>query len=351
MEIIEPAVTDEEPQINQTPQFTDLVRATQFGRLEEVKEYLESNLFDVNQRDSEDVTLLHWAAINNKTKIVEYLLNKGANVDAIGGDLKSTPLQWAVRQGHLSVVVLLIKRGADSNILDFEGCNALHLAAQFGHTALVAYLVAKGMDIDFPGTNGLTALMWSCYKVTQVDPTRLLLTLGASHKQTDYREKNTALHWAVFAKNLTATTLLLEAGADVDTINSRGDSPLTIARKNQSPLFIQMLEDKSKEKVHHYDLRQRIMKNKYLCDITRILTPFIAYFLIAFILDSGASPLFKILSLITLIILLFLFGQVVHESCWTTNFPVAVYLTITFWLYLTLALFCKERKSQHPTRL
>jgi hypothetical protein len=31
---------------------------------------------------------------------VKYYLSAGAIVDSIGGDLNSTPLQWAVRQGH-----------------------------------------------------------------------------------------------------------------------------------------------------------------------------------------------------------------------------------------------------------
>lgn len=52
----------------------------------------------------ENVTLLHWAAINNRLEIVNYLVSRGAIVDAIGGELESTPLQWATRQGHLPMV-------------------------------------------------------------------------------------------------------------------------------------------------------------------------------------------------------------------------------------------------------
>lgn len=122
--------------------------------------------FDVNQRDQENVTLLHWAAINNRKEIVKYYLAKGADVNAIGGDLLSTPLHWAVRQGHLTMTVLLMQNAADPTIVDGEGCNCLHLAAQFGHTAIVAYLVAKGQEINAPDVNGMTALMWACYRIS-----------------------------------------------------------------------------------------------------------------------------------------------------------------------------------------
>lgn len=54
--------------------------------------------YDVNQADSETVTLLHWAAINNRRELIKYLVSKGAIVDAIGGELQSTPLHWATRQ-------------------------------------------------------------------------------------------------------------------------------------------------------------------------------------------------------------------------------------------------------------
>lgn len=48
------------------------------------------------------------------------------------------------RQGHLSMVVQLMKFGADPSLIDGEGCSCIHLAAQFGHTSIVAYLIAKG---------------------------------------------------------------------------------------------------------------------------------------------------------------------------------------------------------------
>lgn len=68
----------------------------QYGSLERVTELVEAGA-DVNQPDSETVTLLHWAAINNRKDIVKYLIAKGAEVDAIGGELASTPLHWATR--------------------------------------------------------------------------------------------------------------------------------------------------------------------------------------------------------------------------------------------------------------
>jgi hypothetical protein len=48
-------------------------------------------------------------------------ISRGANVNAIGGMLKATPLHWAARQGHLHVCVTLLQHGADITLPDIEG--------------------------------------------------------------------------------------------------------------------------------------------------------------------------------------------------------------------------------------
>lgn len=186
----------------------DIVKATQYGSITRVKELIESG-WDVNQPDSETVTLLHWAAINNRKDIIKYFLSKGAIVDAIGGELNATPLHWATRQGHLGAVVLLLSAGADPSIRDAEGCSCIHLAAQFGHTALVGYFIARGVNPDLQDRTGMTALMWSAWKVSALDPVRLLLTLEAGISVVDHTHGNTALHWAILARNASAVSTLI----------------------------------------------------------------------------------------------------------------------------------------------
>jgi len=74
----------------------DIVKATQYGIFERCKEILD-NGYDVTQRDEENVTLLHWASINNRKDLVNLYINSGAEIDAVGGKLLASPLHWAVR--------------------------------------------------------------------------------------------------------------------------------------------------------------------------------------------------------------------------------------------------------------
>lgn len=142
----------------------EIVRATQYGNYDICRSIIDSGRFNVNQRDGENVTLLHWAAINNRLELVKYYIACGAIVNAIGGDLKSTPLHWATRQGHIAMVVLLMRSGADASLQDGDGYNCLHLAAQFGHTSIAAYFIAQGVDINAPDSNGMTPLMWAAFR-------------------------------------------------------------------------------------------------------------------------------------------------------------------------------------------
>ncbi|MGH0172494.1 UNVERIFIED_CONTAM: hypothetical protein FKN15_069629 [Acipenser sinensis] len=152
---------------------------------------------------------------------MRYYISKGAIIDQLGGDLNSTPLHWAVRQGHLSTVVVLLKYRADLALVDGEGFSSIHLAVLFQHMPIIAYLLAKGQDVDMPDSNGQTPLMLAAQKIIGPEPAHILLKFNASVSAVDMVHKNTPLHWAVMSGNDNAAHFLLEAGADVDAQNAK----------------------------------------------------------------------------------------------------------------------------------
>ena len=80
-------------------EWTDSVfSAAQRGDLALIQSLVESKgIGIVHERDAESCTLLHWAAINNHLELCRWLVQNGAQVDAIGGTLLATPVQWASR--------------------------------------------------------------------------------------------------------------------------------------------------------------------------------------------------------------------------------------------------------------
>jgi ankyrin repeat protein len=123
------------------------IKATQYGVLDRLKELVESGECDPHKPDSENVYLLHWAAINNRLEIAKYLISLGCEVDQVGGELESTPLNWAARSGHVMMAILLIQNGANPKLFDIEGFSTIHLATMFAHSNVVAYLLVQGVDV------------------------------------------------------------------------------------------------------------------------------------------------------------------------------------------------------------
>ena len=110
-----------------------------------VEKYLDSGA-DVNeQRDG--TTLLHIAALNNRYLIAQQLIAKGAMVntkDKNGG----TPLHVAGPLGHDKIVELLINNGAEMNSVilsgKYKGKAPLDLAALFQQSKTVELLRKNG---------------------------------------------------------------------------------------------------------------------------------------------------------------------------------------------------------------
>lgn len=77
------------------------------------------------------------------------LLSRGANV-SIRGDEGYTALHLAIQSGHLYVIKLLVKAGADFEASTSDGstCTPLHVATQFGRSGAVAALVKTGADLE-----------------------------------------------------------------------------------------------------------------------------------------------------------------------------------------------------------
>ncbi|XP_014256547.1 palmitoyltransferase Hip14 isoform X2 [Cimex lectularius] len=326
----------------------DIVKATQYGLLERCKELIEGG-YNVNQPDRETVTVLHWAAINNRQDIIRYYVSKGAIVDAIGGELKATPLHWATRQGHLGSVTLLIQYGADPSIWDAEGCACIHVAAQCGHTSIVAYLIAKGTNPNLQDKNGMTPLMWSCQKVTSLDPTRLLLTFGASTTMQDAVQGNTALHWAISSRNHLAVSSLIMNGASLDIQNAQGISAYNLLSTSDACAWVgkKVLDKVAEHPVvsQRNTICQKIKNDKRIKYYSMVSTPFLMFYLVGMTLQSSIPYQAKIAVLMCAVLALHFTTKFVFVEKLINILPLSVYLATKFWFYLTWILWLSPTMS------
>lgn len=316
------------------PSEMDIVKAAQYGAYDRCLELLDSGTVGADHRDAEDCTVLHWAAINDRRKIIKLLCARGAEPNAIGGCLKSTPLHWAARQGHLRSVVALLSLGADPTRLDGDGFTALHLAAQYAHSNIVAYLVAKGVPVDARDAQGMTPAMWAAYKVYTPDPLRLLATLGADLHAVDAVYENTPLHWALLKANHSAASQLLKAGANVALRNKEGESPLDIVRKSNNKWLIRKTEEKAQLQGHlPSSFLQRWRHDRTVQTRLWIVLPFVAFFSVGLWLQADLDWWLKALIAIVAVP----FAAKVHEKLRSEHslmvIPLGTYFATKFFMY------------------
>ena len=84
----------------------------------------------------------------DRTETVRWLLKKcNINLEAKGGwykEHKRTPFLIAAQYGHLDILKLLEKAGADVNATNEDGDNALQSAKYSGNQEMIRYLQNKG---------------------------------------------------------------------------------------------------------------------------------------------------------------------------------------------------------------
>ena len=271
---IKPKVRQEEPvslfseSKEEVPEKIDysnlnITEAVQHGASQRFHELLEAGV-SPHTTEGESITLLHWAALNDRREEAGVLVERGVSVDSVGGPLHSTPLHWAAHAGALSVMSLLVSGGARLDLPDRDGCLPIHLAAGQGSTRCLVYLVARGQHVDTLDREGRTPLMIALARSESHDTVRQLVRLGASISCLDHRNNN-PLHWAVDSgKPRSVNSLVNISQQDFckerirwEDKNNQGQSALDVINREKR----YMLSGLSGQ-VKHY-IRKDIMLRKY----------------------------------------------------------------------------------------
>jgi len=174
----------------------------------------------------------YYSAKNNWPTILSKLFEKRVNINALTDG--QTPLYAACKEGHETVVTLLLNNGADpnqKNELRFPASNdfflPLQAAVQRGNVAICNMLLAKGAKLDQPGEPLLHIACsrtneWKTYEAAEhmLSTIRLLLRQGVDVNAVSDKG-DTALYHACRSHQLEMVRILLEAGADVNHSSSR----------------------------------------------------------------------------------------------------------------------------------
>ena len=195
--------------ISSTP---DLIPAVTLGGIEEVRHLIKSNV-NLNESDRFGSSALLHAIIFRDEAIADLLIRSGANVNLVNDEGRS-PLQIASKKGLFDLSKLLIDNGANVNQIDVDGSSALILAAANGHIKVVELLIAHGAEIDQLDNGGRSALLFAAVQ-GHVDVVDFLIAHGA---KVDHLSNSgiSALLIAAQSGKSNVVDLLILNGADVN---------------------------------------------------------------------------------------------------------------------------------------
>lgn len=133
------------------------------NKLEEVKQLLDCGA-DINWKNANGFSPLHFAVQGNHINIVKFLLDKLADPIQTS-DKGNTPLHTAASMGHTESVEILLKYVKKKRESSFYGfingqtangkMTALHVAAHSGFINVVKILLKNGAIFDLVNANGL----------------------------------------------------------------------------------------------------------------------------------------------------------------------------------------------------
>lgn len=253
-----------------------LIIACQNGDLATVKELLDSGVASANDLLEDNISALHWAAINNRLSVCRYLVSKGAIVDFHGGDLNATPLHWACRYGLVYIVDFLIKNGADPKECDGQGFNSLLLAVHSSNIMLVIYiLMMTDVPVDSIDPSERTALHWAAYQGDALS-VEALLKFGATVNKVD-NTGFTSLHWSLIKASSLCLINLIKFNANIFLVTNDGKTAFDIAiDMGHLKIFQEALKECGKDvdgnDIHVPDI---FAKNPKLPKVITFLVPYI----------------------------------------------------------------------------
>jgi ankyrin repeat protein len=155
------------------------------------------------------------------------LLVKGVDINATSQD-GTTLLSRAVQSGNIKLVDKLLSLGASPNTTDGTGDTPLIYAVR--NMEMLNMLVDKGANVNQPGKNGTP--LAAALRFQSMSAVGYLLSKGADPKVADV-QGNTPLHYAAqFAASAQAIKMLVANGALPNVANLEGNTPLHLAARN-----------------------------------------------------------------------------------------------------------------------
>lgn len=212
--------------------------------IEELKIPFDDKELSIWTKKDDGWTANYWAVNNGRTKIVKYLLGKGADINEHNEDDPPLLIK-ALSKNKIETALFLIDKRADVNLPDSDGKTAvfytkdisttkkliksganINVKDNYGRTPLfyvkdfktIKYLIKKGVDCKTIDNNGQTAM----FKCNNAKVVKMLIKKGANTNQVDSFGKTPIF----YIDNIKTLEVLIDNNADVNFKDNKGYTPI-----------------------------------------------------------------------------------------------------------------------------
>eukprot|EP01060_Flectonema_neradi_P012325 TRINITY_DN19183_c0_g1_i1.p1 TRINITY_DN19183_c0_g1~~TRINITY_DN19183_c0_g1_i1.p1 ORF type:complete len:1063 (+),score=164.18 TRINITY_DN19183_c0_g1_i1:41-3190(+) len=241
-----------------------ILRLAESGELNELNEFVEYQVDDVNIPNEKGIWAIHEAAHANNSEVINTLVENGCRADecSVNG---LTPLIAACHKQNVEAALALLNNDCDTRITTVDGVSALHVAIQWGNEEIIDKILSKGYN-DIRGPDGLTPLMMAaelglgeCFLskmatrltvttrdkigrtplmfATTWEAVELLIREGANMRARDYAGNSTLMHLLTRAPCPNLIPLFASANVDINQQCSIGNTALFILVSQCSKYF------------------------------------------------------------------------------------------------------------------
>lgn len=171
-------------------------------------------------------------AIEGNEDAVKQALELGASLNNVRDQIGMTAVHLAAWNGHSKIVQFLLEKGASPQAISKHGSSPVHAACDKGHTEIARMLLNNGGLVNARNSGGMTALHHASYHDYSVTAA-MLLDMGADMGIKDNFGR-TPLHLASRQGSVTVACMLLENGANPSPRDQEGHTPLNVAANGQT---------------------------------------------------------------------------------------------------------------------
>lgn len=214
---------------------TPLSYAINLAMPAEILQQLSASAEQVNEFNVRGTTALQEAVRLNHLPLVQYLLATGADVHKLGKDGRTIIIDAVSENVRPEIIETLLKAGADANVTDEKGQNAVLLAMKHKNIEIMKLLKEYDADLNIKQPNGESLLNYAINKEMPTEIVTLLISGGADVNATDV-DGSLPLIKAIEQNNIELLQQLLDADADVHKTDERGENALSyILRHSVEP--------------------------------------------------------------------------------------------------------------------